>query len=56
MHDTLFWFDQWCGNGTFKYMFPNLYKLENKKHCKVNDVIQIGGATWDWVSIPSSSD
>ena len=53
-NDTLFWLDRWCGGNTLKEEFPELYRLEENKRCKVKDRIGIGGADWRWRSSPTS--
>ncbi|CAI9268429.1 unnamed protein product [Lactuca saligna] len=46
---------KWLDNENLKSMFPELYKLEKTKKCKIRDRINTGGITWEWKSSPSSS-
>nr|KAJ0200013.1 hypothetical protein LSAT_V11C600315130 [Lactuca sativa] len=38
---------------TLKESFPELYKLERKKQCKISDRIKSGGINWEWKSSPT---
>lgn len=35
--NTLFWQDKWIGNETLKQLFPEPYKFEKHKNCKIGD-------------------
>lgn len=52
--DTIFWVDHWMGDEPLKYAFPRLYQLEKNRRCLIEDRIQFGGPSWDWISRPSS--
>nr|KAJ0202709.1 hypothetical protein LSAT_V11C500285080 [Lactuca sativa] len=39
---THFWKDKWCGDIILRMEFPELYKIESEKNCKVSDRINIG--------------
>ncbi|XP_052622021.1 uncharacterized protein LOC128127534 [Lactuca sativa] len=54
--DTVFWQDRWNGAATLKDSFPELYKLERHKKCKVSDQITTDGLVWNWKSSPTSPD
>ncbi|KAJ0482126.1 hypothetical protein HanIR_Chr13g0650381 [Helianthus annuus] len=59
--DTIrFWLDPWISDKPLKVWFPNLYRLETEKHCKVSDrVLKVGGASsfaWRWKNDPTSLD
>ncbi|XP_022041114.1 uncharacterized protein LOC110943688 [Helianthus annuus] len=53
-----FWMDPWLCGQPLKVRFPNLYRLETGKHCKVSDwVLKAGGARsfgWKWRRNPTS--
>ena len=40
-NDILLWSDEWCGKGTLKSAFPNMYQMEKQK-----DVNQRSCTTW----------
>ncbi|CAI9283147.1 unnamed protein product [Lactuca saligna] len=50
--ETMFWLDRWIGDSTLKTSFPEAYKLERYKHCKISDRLQNGDLIWDWKSVP----
>ncbi|KAL7617107.1 hypothetical protein Lser_V15G02675 [Lactuca serriola] len=52
--ETLFWSDDWLGNGPLKLRFPKLYTLESQKKCKISDHIYDGGFSWSWSRQPLS--
>ena len=45
---TKFWIENWCGNGTLKNTFPDLYRLEKRRHSLIKDRIMIDGFNWEW--------
>ncbi|KAL4578243.1 hypothetical protein LXL04_014363 [Taraxacum kok-saghyz] len=45
-----FWLDKWNGDSTLKEAFPQLYRLEKKKHCKIGDRIKTTQIQWEWRS------
>ncbi|XP_022042159.1 uncharacterized protein LOC110944824 [Helianthus annuus] len=53
-----FWLDPWICDKPLKVCFPNLYRIETEKHCKVSDrVLKSGGASsfaWRWRHDPTS--
>lgn len=51
-NNTFFWWDKWIGDAPLKCLFPELYKLEKKKGCKVSDRLSISGPVWNWISKP----
>lgn len=51
-NNTFFWWDKWIGDAPLKCLFPELYKLEKKKGCKVSDRLSISGPVWNWISEP----
>ncbi|KAL4574105.1 hypothetical protein LXL04_020929 [Taraxacum kok-saghyz] len=57
-NQTSFWFKDWSGFGIFKGLFPNLFKLESRKHCSVADrYLRLDESmlwVWDWKREPSS--
>lgn len=53
-NDNLFWMDGWCDGEPFKNRFPELYMLERRKTCKVNQRLQVADQTWDWRTPPVS--
>lgn len=46
----------WCGNECLKDAFPNLYHLEKKKKCKVNEHIRPNVTHWEWKSMMKSTE
>ncbi|KAL4558744.1 hypothetical protein LXL04_036946 [Taraxacum kok-saghyz] len=53
--NTSFWHDKSAGDSKLKEEFPELYKRESKKRCKVEDRFDPGGVKWEWKSIPTSA-
>ncbi|CAI9277338.1 unnamed protein product [Lactuca saligna] len=49
----MFWHDRWIGDATLKESFPELYKLERKKRCKISERIKPGDISWDWKASPT---
>nr|KAJ0197364.1 hypothetical protein LSAT_V11C700352090 [Lactuca sativa] len=54
--ETMFWLDKWFGGSTLKDSFPEAYKLEGHKHCKISNRIQHGTMNWEWKSTPRTVD
>nr|KAJ0203968.1 hypothetical protein LSAT_V11C500292530 [Lactuca sativa] len=52
--DTMFWLDRWTGGNTLKTSFPEMYKLERHKHCKISDRLYDGRCNWNWKEIPTT--
>lgn len=50
--NTFFWWDKWIGDATLKSIFPDLYRLEKKKGCKISDRLLPHGPVWDWSANP----
>ncbi|XP_021985657.1 uncharacterized protein LOC110881815 [Helianthus annuus] len=50
---TLFWLDNWMGNGPLRDRFPNLYAVESEKRCTVQQRYSIidGNVEWFWGSL-----
>ncbi|KAI3517218.1 hypothetical protein L1887_16430 [Cichorium endivia] len=55
-NDTLFWLDSWIGDCPLKDKFPNIFQLEKKKRCKVEERVRSGHHLWDWKARPTSSE
>lgn len=51
--DSLFWWDKWITTEPLKDLFPDVYQLESRKRCKVEERVKIGCLTWKWKSYPS---
>ncbi|XP_071695125.1 uncharacterized protein [Rutidosis leptorrhynchoides] len=55
-NDTSFWNEPWCGDSSFRILFPRLYRLEQNKHAFVTDRIKwIDGSAifcWKWTQEP----
>nr|KAJ0222973.1 hypothetical protein LSAT_V11C200055230 [Lactuca sativa] len=41
--NILFWKDTWCGNSPFQDRFPNLYKREKEKSCRLDERLSASG-------------
>lgn len=52
--DTLFWLDNWTGNGEFAYRFPLLFELDKNKFCLVSERCNPNNMDWAWKKLPSS--
>ncbi|MFS8007526.1 putative RNA-directed DNA polymerase [Helianthus anomalus] len=56
--DFAFWLDPWLLKEPLRFRFPNLFRLEVNKKCKVRDrivrPITNPGASWQWKSAPAS--
>nr|KAJ0216654.1 hypothetical protein LSAT_V11C300153720 [Lactuca sativa] len=46
----------WIGNETLKVAFPNLYALEKKKRCTVEDRVKATGFERNWKTTPNIND
>lgn len=58
--DIRFWLDSWISDMPLRDLFPNLFRLERNKWCKVVDRIgndnDAGLVQWEWKRYPSSDD
>ncbi|PWA72534.1 RNA-directed DNA polymerase, eukaryota, Nucleotide-binding alpha-beta plait domain protein [Artemisia annua] len=58
--DIRFWLDTWISDMPLRDLFPNLFRLERNKWCKVVDRIgndnDAGLVQWEWKRYPSSDD
>lgn len=46
--NTLFWLDNWSGEGALGSSFPLLADLKSKKSCLVVDRVTPNGFRWSW--------
>ncbi|XP_022003870.1 uncharacterized protein LOC110901346 [Helianthus annuus] len=54
--EIIFWLDTWINDEPLKDLFPNLFRLENNKWCKVVERIgDVGIIQWDWKCYPATS-
>ncbi|KAM0024208.1 hypothetical protein Hdeb2414_s0022g00613081 [Helianthus debilis subsp. tardiflorus] len=55
-----FWLDPWITGEPLKVRFPNLFRLESAKKCKVADRVKSQGneteLVWEWRSVPASAE
>ncbi|KAF5791018.1 putative RNA-directed DNA polymerase [Helianthus annuus] len=49
---VMFWTDCWCGDVSLATRYPNLFRLENNKFCKVAERVKVDASgehwSWDW--------
>nr|KAJ0200215.1 hypothetical protein LSAT_V11C600306310 [Lactuca sativa] len=51
--NTLFWLDNWIGDGNLALRFPNLYALDKRKSCFLAERFSSNGFLWAWRKNPS---
>nr|KAJ0193757.1 hypothetical protein LSAT_V11C800390710 [Lactuca sativa] len=51
--NTLFWLDNWIGDGNLTLRFPNLYALDKRKSCFLAERFSSNGFLWAWRKNPS---
>ncbi|KAI3524565.1 hypothetical protein L1887_03224 [Cichorium endivia] len=54
--DTFFWLDKWIGETPLKSTFPELYRIEKRKRCKVADKLSDNRFSGVWLAAPSTAD
>ena len=53
--NTLFWLDDWTGDGCFCERFPLLFQLDKHKSCLASERWRGGERGWDWKRKPSNT-